>query len=320
MEELINDNVPHIREQIFGYLDPIDVLKCPLVCKHWKKTFDESHKLWKNAANDIIQKYQSDRDPEHWQIIQTALKSDEIDIVKKVTRILIWYVKAHKGLLEVVVPRRTYPLGPHPFPRNPAAPATVTIPTPLTVSVIKSPKLLEFLLAFSENKNPPHGTKGTILHIAAKVGNLESLKIITQHLQNKNPGHIVEHVQGVTPFQYALRHRQPSILRYYIDNHFVSDVEVMQHFRNIGVDIDILRLLGDYLDERDILSYEDLVFPLIGALQVRDETCVAYLINKLTEPELATFVMDLVSSIQFGSIHQLKDIIEYAYTRRLRPH
>ena len=95
MEELFNDNFPHIGEQIFGYLKPDDFLNCRLVCKNWKKTLDENTKLWKKIALDIIYEYQENRDHEHWTILWKALNSDDFDTVKKVTLVLIWYVKEH---------------------------------------------------------------------------------------------------------------------------------------------------------------------------------------------------------------------------------
>lgn len=209
MEVIFTDSLPHIREQIFGYLDPEDFLTCQLVCKSWKKMIDDSPTLWKYMSELIMEIFIGNcADKEHFQIVQNALDKADEEGIRKITRYLIWYEKATFRYMLFMNAKEA--------------------PSPLVRGVIETemPKINEFLLSFYHNKNPSMKNCATILHFAAMRGNLEEVKVLTKYLEDKNPD-VEMAMTTMTPFSAAVTFDQVEVVKYYIDNEFVTDEDII---------------------------------------------------------------------------------------------
>ena len=297
MDSIINEGFPDISELIFGLLPPEDFLKCLSVCKAWKKIIEENANLWHIIGTKIMNKYKASihrEELEHLSIFEQNLQSHEdIEKVQYLTRILIWYNNGNKLTINI------------------------SRPSPLTYCVMKSPERLEFLLTLSEDKNPSHSS-GSILNHAARCGKLDSIKAITQYLENKNPrtGHQMELEFGFgkTPLELSIYHNHPNCVEYFID--FISDREVMSAMKKAAQygRLQPLRIVTSNLDQRDLLNDNSLHGPLCLALENYHEDCFRFLIDQFDNVE--GFVRMLLFP-GFRMTDSLKAVIEYAYTRKL---
>ena len=287
MDLIINESFPHLSEQIFGLLSPGDFLKCLSVCKSWKALIEDNVKLWHTIGQKVIHKYDHYAYEEHWEIFEKVYQCQrDKKVVQKITKILVWYD------VTFVVEDGFYA-------------------TPLLHCSAKSPENLDFILSISENKNPSIGGDISILHEAAKLGQLESVKVITKYLENKNPdvdGH------GITPFDYALHGEEDlnstSCLEYLIP--FASATEILHGIEDaarLGY-LETLKIIISHMEERGSRLTDGVLFvPLLACLRQDHLECFKLLIPKFSNVKALVFMC--ISIEVDGSL--LKKIVNYAY-------
>ena len=193
MDSIINEAYPHISELIFGFLPPNDFLKCLRVCKTWKASIEENMKLWQIIGWKVIHTGYYDtkerkkedfcnlKHEQQWEIFKKALNSKDKEVVRKTTKMLIWFDEWYYRNR-----KRKYLSFKHP---------------PLkwcTYFSLDYPERLDFFLSISGNEIWFRRNPCFVLEEAERRNQLESVKVISKY-KNKLDN------QGISYFDYVFR-------------------------------------------------------------------------------------------------------------------
>ena len=186
MEKILNEGLPHIGESIFKHLSGPELCICRLVCKSWNEFVIQRHKLWISISEDIIHSVKH-TSSQQWQIIKKA--SVDKNQARKVSLMLMWWTKkCSEGF------------------SSQASPYVISF---------NYPKSLIYLLSLSSEKNPIDDFGAGILHLAAVYNNLEAIKIISNHLENKNPP--ATKLSSYTPLHFATVQNHVECMEYILE-------------------------------------------------------------------------------------------------------
>ena len=107
MEKIINENLPHIGEHIFGLLNGAELCISRLVCKSWNDFLINRNKLWSNISEEILDSLQN-TSSQQWRIIKSHKKSTNES--RKICLMLLWYrQKSNGGTFSPFVTSFNYP-------------------------------------------------------------------------------------------------------------------------------------------------------------------------------------------------------------------